>query len=124
MAQPLTLERDEYLALSNLARAGKNSAQLRDIESWLQNIERKNGVQRYVVRVRWTEPLTPVSPNVNFPHAWPPTQETTIERFDRPVAKADVQLYLNNNAKNPTEVFITKDIGGELGWTRIEDFFR
>lgn len=124
MSDPISLSLDEYKALISLAKKDKSEADLRVIETFLKNIDRRNGLVRYQLRVRWQEPHAVMTPMVTFPQQWPPNQDKLIERTDRSIAKADVMEMLRVYAKEPTNILVTKDYAGILGWTKLDDFFQ
>jgi hypothetical protein len=117
-----TLKDDEYTALVALAKQGKAAAQLRDIDTWLKVIEVRNGVTRFLLLVRWQEARSP-APTTKFPKEWPPTLSLTIEQTSRPISKTDVLEHLKTRAKEPTNIMVSKDPGGELGWFTLDAFF-
>lgn len=102
---------------------------IRDLESFLKNIEKDNGIVRYFVGVRWTEAGAPLPPRVagaptRFPDNWPPTLEGTIESLTRPIARDDVDKLIESRATSPLDILCTKDPGMVLGWTPVDDFFK
>lgn len=101
----------------------------RQLESYLKEIEERNGITRYFVALRWTEAGQPLPPRVagaptRFPENWPPTLEGEIELLTRPVARSDADAFLMANATSPTDIMCTVDPGKRVGWTPINDFFR
>jgi len=119
-----TLTQEQYQALASLARAGADSIEkLRTIESFLKAIEVANGITRYSLWVQWQEMDQPLPPSANFPAVWPPSQRFYVENLTRPIAKADVQRVLDSTASKPTNVVVTPDPGGLVGWTPIDSFF-
>lgn len=120
----VTLNNEQYTALTALARRGcTNVEQTRTLESFLKEIDKTNGVTRFVLLVQWQELDSPIPPNAVFPEKWPPELRLLMERVDRPIAKADVTTAVAKHAKNPHEVIVTRDVGGLVGWTKLDDFF-
>jgi len=119
----LTLTQEEYEALSTLALKAPNTEPL-VVARFLAGIEKRNGLARYFVAVRWQDSGA-LPPNTRFPDTWPPNLELKIEQLGRPIARVDVDQALKNaGANSPTLIMVTSDRGLRLGWTRIEDFFR
>lgn len=120
----MILTPEEYTALSGLARKGASTPdELRVLNNYLSSIETRNGVKRYFLKVRYQESGTPLQPTVRFPTTWPPELEFDIELYERPISKTDVNNMLTNRAKQPTNVMVTKDPGGIVGWSKLDDFF-
>jgi hypothetical protein len=118
----LTLE--EYEALIGMARQGASVDRRRQIDRFLCAIEGRNGVTRHFLWVQWQEADYALPPITKFPEQWPPELRTTIERTDRAICIADVQKILETRARKPTNILVTKDPGGLLGWTALDDFFK
>ena len=129
LASAATNPQLKQLVAAATAYSGQDADGARQLESFLVNsIEVPNGGIRYFVAVRWTELASSLPPRTagaptRFPENWPPNLEGTIELLTRPVARADVDQYLQANAKNPTSILCTKDPGLQLGWTPIDSFF-
>ena len=116
------LSQEDYEALVALARIGSaanaDPAQARrNLDACLRTIETANGVTRYAV---WVQPLPP---STSFPASWPPTQRAYIEFLTRPVAKVDVAQVLQQQARKPVTVLVTRDPAALLGWTPLDLFF-
>jgi len=47
----------------------------------------------------------------------------SLERFDRPIAKSDVLKAIKEKSSNPQNILVTRDPGGVVGWTKLEEFF-
>ena len=131
MADPLEfkLNQEEYEALVAYAREGAvndqgqvNHEKAIRLEHFLQNIEKKNGVNRRLIWVQWQELDAPLPPNTRFPDVWPPELRVRIEHVTRDISRTDIDEVLAANAKNPTSVLFTKDAGAKYGWTPIEDY--
>lgn len=116
-----TLTQDQYTALVALARKGAPDPVA--LEQFLVQIEKANGVNRYLLWVRWQEAdVTPKS-DVRFPKTWPPTQEYLLEKLS-PITKQDVLDALAVNATNPVTVLVTVDPAKEVGWQPLADRFQ
>ena len=119
----LTLE--EYEALVSFARAGAATPDtLRIINKFLVIIEERNNIHRYFMWVQWQETDYPLPPGARFPDKWPPELRCSLERTDRPIAKADVDKVLASNARRPATILVTTDPAGLLGWTTLDDYFK
>lgn len=120
----VTLTQEQYQALVFLARKGAASSDAkRVLETFLKDVEKNNGVTRYFLKVRWQELNAPLPKTTDFPAVWPPSQELDLERTDRPIAKADVLAAVLDTASSPTNILVTRDVGGLAGWTKVDDFF-
>lgn len=119
-----TLTQEQYEALIAFAKTGATTAeQARTLEVFLKTIEKANGITRSLLWIQWQEANQPLPPTTNFPTTWPPEMRYRLELVTRPITKADVLQVLQQKARKPVGVFVTKDPGAELGWTRLEDFF-
>jgi hypothetical protein len=115
------LDNDEYTALVALARDGAAGGdRIPELEAFLRSIEKKNGVLRYFLMVRWQETEQRMPPTTRFPAQWPPQLQKTIERIDRPIARVDVEQLLATYATKPITVLVTIDPQGLLGWTEFD----
>lgn len=120
----INLSNEEYLSLVALARQGATTSDhKRALEAFLKNVDSKNGITRYKLLVQWQEQDSPLPPTTRFPDVWPPEMRATLERTDRAIAKADVEKVLEDRASKPTNVMVTRDMGGVVGWTKLEDYF-
>ena len=120
----VTMTLEQYEALSSLARQGQPGDLLRRINALLQEIEKSNGITRSFMHVQWQELGAALPAGTRFPDRWPPELRCTVERTDRPVSRADVDAVLASKARRPTNILVTIDPGGELGWMSISDYFR
>lgn len=120
-----TLSQEQYEALIFLARRGAegNAQQLTQLDLFLRDIEKSNGVTRYFLWVQWQELSAPLPPGTNFPEKWPKELRKAIELIGRPIARADVDQVLDRYASEPMTVLVTKDPAALVGWTPIDDFF-
>ena len=124
MPFPITLDQASYEALISLARTGaKDPDKKRQLEAFLVNLETAAGITRYFLFVRWQDLNYPLPPTTRFPEVWPPSLELQLQRVDRPIARADVNAALITNAQAPTNVMVTLDPGGIVGWTQLAAFF-
>ena len=130
MPFPLSLTQADYETLIEFARRGTldaNGQVLQEsalaLDSWLKNIERRNGIQRYAVWVQWQEQDAPLPPTTRFPEVWPPTLRKYLALISRPITRSDVDALLTSYATNPTNVLVTRDPGATVGWTELNVFF-
>lgn len=120
-----TLTFEEYDALTALALEGATTDERkREVASFIQLLDEENEIVRRVLWVQWQETDTPLPPGVRFPETWPPSMRKKIERMDREISRVDVQKVLSTYATRPITVMVTNDVGGILGWTLIDDYFR
>jgi hypothetical protein len=129
-ALTFTLTQEQYEALISLASAGTrlpdgsvDVEKARQLDAFLQLIEQTNGIKRSIVWVQWLEQGAPQPPGFNFPDTWPPQMRQKIELITRPVARADVDALLKNQARQPITVLCSRDPAGVLGYTPIDSFF-
>lgn len=122
----MNLTTQEFNALITLGRTGvqDDPDKIREFEQFVRNIEQRNGVNRYALLVRWQELNAPLPKLRDFPTVWPKEQQALIERNDRPIAMADVTALLYRSARRPDEVYVTRDLGGIVGWTKADAFFK
>lgn len=118
-----TLSQEQYEALVALARIGAATPQQkRDLEAFLEPIEKAAGITRYKLWVQWQEADAP-PPKGEFPETWPPELRYYFELLSRPIARTDVDRVLVLRARNPVNVLVTPDPAALVGWTKLEDFF-
>lgn len=121
----ITLQPSEYNTLVSLARQGATTADsARSLESFLQSIERANGVERDTVLVQWQELGAPLPAGTSFPESWPPQLRSSLTLVSRRIAKTDVQALVAAKASQPTSILVTRDPAGLVGWTELDAFFR
>jgi hypothetical protein len=120
----INLSLQEYEALLYLARVGATADGRRRVDAFAADIEKRNGVKRYFLWVQWQETNYPLPPTTDFPNKWPPELRTSLERTDRPICLTDIEAVLAVKARKPINVLVTRDPGAELGWTKINDFFK
>lgn len=128
----LTLTQEEYEALTFLAQKGANSAgdlspmsdKVRELKAFLTVIEKRNGIFRYAVWIRWQDPKVLLPPTTDFPGTWPPTQQYLLEQTGRAIARADVEAALTRVAKEPIGVLVTSDPGAYYGWQTLDQYFK
>lgn len=119
----MNVTNEEYAALVALARKGcANADQTVGLEQYLKAIEKREGVQRYLLWVQWQETGVGLPLGTRFPDKWPPELRYLIERLDRPIAKSDVASALAQRAKKPLEVMVTDDPAGLVGWTKLDQY--
>lgn len=131
MPFPLSLPQTDYETLIELARRGTldASGQVKQnealaLDSWLCDLERRNGIQRYAIWVQWQEQDAPLPLNTRFPEVWPPELRAYLALISRPIAKSDVDDLLSRLAVSPTSILVTRDPGATVGWTELSVFFK
>lgn len=121
----ITMTLEQYQALVALSRRGTSSSdQQLSLEEFLVDIEKKNGIIRYLLWVQWQELEQALPPTVKFPEVWPPELRRLLQQINRPIARADVDAVLSAAAKKPTNILVTRDPAALVGWTPIDVFFR
>lgn len=120
-----TLSQEQYEALITLAKAGVAGVPQRQtqLDIFLKDIEKTNGITRYFLWVQWQEASATLPAGTNFPEKWPPELRKPIELISRPIARADVDAVLEKYASEPQTVLVTKDPAGIVGWTELDAFF-
>lgn len=131
MPFPLSLNQADYEALVEFARQGTLDVsgypvteKARALDSFLRELESRNGIERYAVWVQWQEQDAPLPPGTTFPDKWPPELRFYLALTTRPIARADVDQLLRVKARSPISVLVTHDPGGQIGWTEIDVFFK
>lgn len=119
-----TLTQEQYESLIAFARkAVENDAvKLTALDRWLRLIEKQNGIERDFLWVQWQELGGDPIPGA-FPDNYPPELRKSIELISRKIAKVDVEKVIEQYANEPTNVLVTRDPAGIVGWTAIDDFF-
>lgn len=120
-----TLTQEQYEALIFLARRGAegDAQKLTQLDIFLRDIERTNGITRSFLMIQWQELSAPLPPGTKFPERWPKELRKNIELVSRPVSKADVDAVLEKYAVEATNILVTKDTAGLVGWTPVDQFF-
>jgi hypothetical protein len=119
-----TLTQEQYESLVALSRkgvAGDALAQTK-LDDWLRLIEKANGVERDFLWVQWQE-LGGAPISGTFPDNYPPGLRKSIELLSRKISRVDVEKVIGQYANDPTNVLVTRDPAGILGWTAVGDFF-
>ena len=130
-----TLTQDDYEALIALARKSTQSVDsngnlvvdqlsVQALDSFLKDLETRNGVKRDALWVQWQELDTPIAPAARFPYRWPVDLRAYIELITRPIGRKDVEELVASRATNPTNIMVTRDPSGAVGWTSIDAFFK
>jgi|SRR5580658_3194508 hypothetical protein len=125
-----TLQQDQYEALIELARRGTFDAKgqvipdsARALNTWLQLIEKQNGITRSSLWIQWQEVDSPVPPTASFPRTWPPELRYFLQLVTRPILRSDVNDVITARARNPVNILVTPDPGAELGWVTLDQYF-
>jgi hypothetical protein len=127
----MSLPQSDYETLIEFARRGTLDAKgnvltesALALDSWLKDLERRNGIHRSALWVQWQEQDAPLPVGTNFPDRWPPELRKYLALTSRPIIKSDVVALLSNAAKNPTNVLVTRDPAATVGWTQLDIFFK
>ncbi len=131
MPFPLSLQQSDYETLIDFARRGTvdvNGQTIQEqalaLDSWLCELERRNGIQRYAIWVQWQEQDAPLPAGTRFPEVWPPNLRAYLTLVSRPINKADVMDLLARKAVSPTSILVTRDPGATVGWIELDIFFK
>jgi len=113
----VTMSREQYEALCNLAikQDPVNGGSLRDI------VDKANGIRRFFLYIRWEDVGGVPPPRIELGKGWPPSQTFPLV-LERSITRADVDQVLTTQATNPTNVQVTPDRAGIVGWTLIDDY--
>jgi len=111
-----TLTDDEFEAFKALAtKYVTDQAELRNITSFIEHVEKNNGRVSYFAVILWTEAGTALPAGAVYPTNWPESLKTTI-KLARPITKSDVDNTLRSVAIKPVGIQITTtDPAGVLG---------
>ena len=111
------------MALAELSIKGaEDESGTRKIDKFLRDIEARNSVIRSTLLVQYQE-LDVAPPTEEFPRSWPPSLRIAMTQYDRVINKADVLKRVNATASRPTNILVTKDPLGIVGWAKLEDYF-
>ena len=122
----ITLTDAEYLSFVALARdqLREDTNKTLQLEELLRSIDVRNNIKRYVLKVRWEDlAARPPAYSKELIDSYPAASEGTIARSDRPLGKEDVDAYLKEKAKRLGAAFVTRDVAGRVGWTKLSEFF-
>lgn len=117
---------EDYEAFIFLARKGATTdTAVLALENFLKDIEKRNGITRYFLWIRWQEAGAPIPAGStrNFPTTWPPTQQFKLEQVSRPIARTDVEQVVSKRATKAIGVLVTRDPNGQVGWSELDGFF-
>ncbi len=125
-----TLTTEEYEALIALARRGtrdpnpqRQQQRAVQLDSFLRQIEQKNGIVRYALWCQWQNPTAPLPPGTSFPETWPENLRYFLELISRPIALSDVMSVVQQRTPNAVNIYVTSDPAALLGWTPVANFF-
>ena len=126
----ISLSQEDYEALVALAQRGVrepdgsiNQQEAVVLDTFLQNVERLNGIKRYSLWVQWTDPTAPLPPGIRFPETWPPHLRQRIQFISRSISKTDVLNLVNQRTPNALDILVTPDPAALLGWTDVRTYF-
>lgn len=126
----ITLTLEQYEALTALAKRSTVQAdgsidqqQIIVLDNFLKEIERDNDIVRSSLFIRWQDPTSPLPAGVRFPTTWPPSMQYFLQLLSRPIAKADVMTVVAARTPNATNIMVTPDPAGLVGWTQLNAYF-
>lgn len=119
--EPLVqMTQEQYEALASQALL--NASNPRGLVTMLQEIDKRNLLQRYIAVIRWQELDSP-PPGIRYPVSWPPSMTVVLNQA-KPISRADADKALGGAARRPANAVITKDPEGKVGWSTFDAFFR
>lgn len=122
--QERRLTAEEYEALLTMARKGAVTPnEKRVLAHYVEMISAANGLSVSQLFVQWQDAHTPLPATARFPSKWPPEWRAVVRIEGREVAQADVMAVVEAASRQPINILVTRDPGGELGWTKLKDFF-
>lgn len=115
----VTLTRSQY---ESLLAALDGDEQI-DTAALRAAIDSANGIQRFLLRIRWYETggAASVPFSIQDGGNWPPRQTFTL-RQDRAISREDVDDVVRAQATNPVGVQVTPDPNGVVGWEDLDDY--
>jgi hypothetical protein len=119
------MSEESYMALVSLAYEGVEGDpdKTRNLSAFLSKLEKDTGITRFSIYVAWDDLTKPVPATVKFPETWPPKQKVLLTRYDRAYIKKDVVDYVAKHGVAYANILVTKDLGGQIGWQKLDDFF-
>jgi len=128
----LTLTQQNYEALIALAQRSTvqpdgsiDQTKAQELQGYLREIEKANGITRYSLWIRWQDPSTPLPPGwkANFPKTWPPNLQFFLQLISRPLCKNDVLTVVNARTPKAVNIMVTSDLVALVGWTQLDVYF-
>lgn len=126
----ISLSLEQYEALIALARRSTVNAdgsidqqQAMVLTAFLNQIEKDNDITRYTLVIRWQDPTAPLPAGVRFPETWPPSLQYFLQLLSRPITKGDVLTVVEARTPSATNIMVTRDPAGLVGWTKLDDYF-
>lgn len=113
----ITMTRGQYDALYALAQ----EASAADASVLQKQIDKANGITRYILWVLWQDVGGQPPPRIELKNGWPATNRQRLE-LERKIARSDVDDFLRVNAVNPVGVMVTPDPDCVVGITLIDDY--
>ena len=115
----ITMSIDQFETLTNFALRWATGVEAQELMRMLSKIESANGVRYFRMVVRWQESDYPLPSGVEFPRKWPPELQATITRLDQPISKQDVLDMIAARASSPSNILVTDDPEGLVGWSTL-----
>jgi len=117
----ITLTQSEYEGLIALARMAPVD-QLA-LNMMLEEIEKTNGIKRYLLWVQWQDAAGVVPIGMSFPETWPAELRAKIEQVDVPINRQQVEDMVALRANKPIGILVTPDPNATLGWSTLDQWF-
>lgn len=114
----IVMDTDQFETLVNFAMKGTegNSQELANL---LKSIEKANGSNYFRMLVQWQDSDYPLPAGAAFPRNWPPELRALITRVNQPVSKQDVLDMLEAKGSKPSNILVTDDVDGIVGWSTL-----
>ena len=117
----ITLTQEEYEGLVALAHVG--AVDQLPLNQLLEQIEKNNGIKRYMLWVQWQDAAGVVPIGMEFPEKWPADLRTRIEQLDVPISRQQVEDTVALRANKPINLLVTDDPNAVLGWSTLDQWF-
>lgn len=112
---------EQFAVLARAALAGSDDVPT--MREYIEKIEKENGIRRYRLLIRWRTPAVQRLSDAQFPLNWPPSMTATLDQETVP-RKSDVEAIVASSGTRYTDIVVTRDLTGQVGWQTIEEFFR
>lgn len=117
----ITMNEYDYDALLSYATTGANTlGEAAALAVLKKKIDNFNNVERFAVLVAFAS--LPVKASVTSTTGILLSADTLTIELRRPVTKDDVLERIRDRAHAPQQIFVTRDLAGEVGWYELEAF--
>lgn len=94
---------------------------LHAVNELVHQIEVTNGINTYVVVVRWLDHSHQHPRQVDNPQLWPPAMRGTLTATV-PITSDDIRTYVAAQCPDPIAIYVTRDPTGRYGWKKLSDW--